>query len=127
MTPYDSWLKMFAIGLETVSKGIHVIANTIYEMADGKAKQEPAKAEPEPIKAETAPGKAAEKIIPEGVNALPSTDQVLDVIRKWKTGVDNVTISKQTGLDQKQVSNALSGLKKAGKIKSVRRGVHITA
>ena len=39
-------------------------------------------------------------------------------------GVDNATISKQTGLNQKQVSSALHRLKKRGKVKSLKRGVH---
>ena len=38
--------------------------------------------------------------------------------------MDNATISRETGLNQKQVSNALLKLKKEGKIKSVKRGVH---
>jgi predicted transcriptional regulator len=58
---------------------------------------------------------------------MHATDQVLEVIRKSKSGMDNVTIAKQTGLNQKQVSSALLRLKKYGKIKSVKRGVHTAA
>jgi len=38
--------------------------------------------------------------------------------------MDNATISKETGLNQKQVSSALMRLKKYGKVKSVKRGIH---
>jgi predicted transcriptional regulator of viral defense system len=38
--------------------------------------------------------------------------------------VDNATIIRKTGLDRKKLTNALSQLKKTGKIKSVKRGVH---
>jgi len=55
---------------------------------------------------------------------MPATDQVLAVIQKSGNSVDNETIAKQTGLNKKQVSSALLRLKKYGKIKSVKRGVH---
>jgi predicted Rossmann fold nucleotide-binding protein DprA/Smf involved in DNA uptake len=180
MNPYDTWLKSVAIGLETISKGIHSIAKAIYDMANAQPHQEPANAEPEPIKAEAPPSTAKKEAKPRGTDtmhahnqvpevvqksetgvenvtiskqtglkpepekmktetpqkkatkktktqaakAIPATDQVLEVLQKSKTGVDNVTISKQTGLNQKQVSSALLRLKKYGKIKSVKRGVH---
>jgi hypothetical protein len=182
MNPYDTWLKSIAIGLETMAKGINSIAEAIYDMTNAQASEEPAEAEPEPMKTETPPSTAKEKDKPQGTNAMPATDQVieaikksetgadnvtiakqtglkaepekmkivtpqkkatkkakpqasktmpatdqvLEVIQKSKTGVDNVTISKQTGLNQKQVSSALLRLKKYGKVKSVKRGVHTT-
>ena len=124
MNPYDTWLKSFAIGLETMAKGIHCIAKTIYDMANAQTQEEPAKATPEPIKTETPPSTATKKVKPQSAKTMPATDQVLEVIQKSKTGVDNVTISKQTGLNQKQVSSALLRLKKYGKVKSVKRGIH---
>ena len=180
MNPYDTWLKSIAIGLETMAKGINSIAEAIYEMTNAQTSEEPAEAEQKPMKAETPPSTAKEKATPQGTKAMsatdqvvevikksetevdnvtiakqtglnaepkkmkaetpqkkatkkakpqaskakPATDQVLEVIKKSKTGVDNVTISKQTGLNQIQVSSALLRLKKYGKIKSVKRGVH---
>ena len=88
------------------------------------SKQTGLKAEPEKMKTETPQKKATKKAKPQAPKAKPATDQVLEVIKKSKTGVDNVTISKQTGLNQIQVSSALLRLKKYGKIKSVKRGVH---
>jgi predicted transcriptional regulator len=55
---------------------------------------------------------------------MNSTDQVFAVIKGSGDGVDNAKISKETGLNQQQVSKALLRLKKYGKVKSVRRGVH---
>lgn len=180
MNPYDTWLKSIAIGLETMAKGIHAIAKSIYDMADAQAPEKQVKAELKPLETETPPSPATEKAKPlgtdtmhandqapkasqkskigmnnvkitkqtgikaepekmkaetpqktatkktktQGTKAMPATDQVLEVIQKSKTGVDNVTISKQTGLNQKQVSSALLRLKKYGKVKSVKRGVH---
>jgi predicted Rossmann fold nucleotide-binding protein DprA/Smf involved in DNA uptake len=180
MNPYDTWLKSIAIGLETMAKGINSIAEAIYNMTNAQASEEPAEAEQKPMKTETPPSTLKEKAKPQGTKVMPATDQVLDVskksetemdnvtiskqtglkaepekvktetpqkkatkktktqgakampatdqvlevLKKSKTGVDNVTISKQTGLNQKQVSSALLRLKKYGKIKSVKRGVH---
>jgi hypothetical protein len=90
------------------------------------AKQTGLNAEPEKMKTETPQKKATKKARPQAFKTKPATDQVLEVIQKSKTGVDNVTLSKQTGLNQKQVSSALLRLKKYGKIKSVKRGVHTT-
>ena len=124
MNPYDTWLKSIAIGLETMAKGINSIAKTIYDMANAQASEEPAEAEPKTMKTETPPSTATKKAKPQSTKTMPATDQVLEVIQKSKTGVDNVTISKQTGLNQKQVSSALLRLKKYGKVKSVKRGIH---
>jgi predicted Rossmann fold nucleotide-binding protein DprA/Smf involved in DNA uptake len=88
------------------------------------SKQTSIKAEPGKMKTETPQKKATKKTKPRTPKAKPATDQVLEVIQKSGNGVDNVTISKHTGLNQKQVSSALLRLKKYGKIKSVKRGVH---
>ncbi len=61
---------------------------------------------------------------PQATKTLHTTDPVFEASKGSADGVDNATISKQTGLNQKQVSSALMRLKKAGKIKSVKRGVH---
>jgi len=61
---------------------------------------------------------------PQANKTLPATDKVLEVIKKAGEGVDNQNIIKNTGLNQKQVSSVLMRLKKYGKIKSVKRGVH---
>ena len=78
-------------------------------------------------KAKPASTKPAKKLKPKGTGPLPATDQVLSVLKKSKTGVDNEKIAKQTGLDKKQVSNVIFRLKKSGKVKSVRRGVYKVA
>ena len=180
MNPYDTWLKSIAIGLETMAKGINSIAEAIYNLTNAQASEEPAEAEQKPVKTETPPSTVKEKAKPQDTKAtlatdqvlevikksetkvdnvtiakptglkaepekmktethqkkatkktktqaakvMPATNQVLEVIQKSNTGVDNVTISKHTGLNQKQVSSALLRLKKYGKIKSVKRGVH---
>ena len=180
MNPYDMWLNSIAIGLETMAKGLNSIAEAIYNLTNAQAPEEPAEAEQKPMKAETSPSTVKEKAKPQDTKATPATDQAPEVIKKSETGLDNVTIAKQpglnaepkkikaetpqkktskktkpegtkaqtapdkvlevikgsedgvdnatiskeTGLNQKQVSSALLRLKKYGKIKSVKRGVH---
>ena len=68
--------------------------------------------------------KAPKKAKAQGTKPLPATDKVLEVINNSTDGADNAAISKETGLNQKQVSSALLRLKKYGKIKSVKRGIH---
>ena len=61
---------------------------------------------------------------PKGKMSIPATEKVLRIIKQSSKGMNNETIAKKSGLDRKQVTNALSQLKKTGKIKSIKRGVH---
>ncbi len=125
MSPYDTWLKLIAIGLEAVAEEIHSIAKTIKDMANAQKSKKPAKTPPAAKKkADAHPRKAPKKTKPESTKPQTAPDKVLEVIMGSNGGVDNATISKQTGLNQKQVSSALHRLKKRGKVKSLKRGVH---
>ena len=131
MKDLDVLLKAVADGLEAMAEGIHSIAKKVDDLAKGDGPEKPAKAKPSAkrkaaVKKKTvAPSrKAPKKAKPEGKKAQTAPDKVLEVIKGSNVGVDNATISKETGLNQKQVSSALLRLKKYGKIKSVKRGVH---
>ncbi len=125
MKDLDALLKTVADGLNAMADGIHAIAKKVDGLAKDQAPEKPTNAKPAAKKkAATPPRKATKKGKPRGTKPLPATDQVLEVIKGSGDGVDNATISKETGLNQKQVSSALLRLKKAGKIKSVKRGVH---
>jgi len=54
-------------------------------------------------------------------------DSVLDVIRKSRNGATISQLKEKTGLESRQLSNALYKLSKKGKIKSKARGVYIKA
>jgi len=128
MKDLEALLKAVADGLEAMAEGIHSIAKKVDDLAEGQAPEKPAKAKPAAKKKTATPSrKAPKKAKPKGTKPLPATDKVLEVIKGSKDGVDNATISEETGLNQKQVSNALLRLKKAGKVKSVKRGVHTIA
>ena len=127
MKELDVLLKAVADGLEAMADGIHVIAKKVDSMAKAQTQEKPAKAKPaRKRKVKTASKKATKKAKPKGTKAVPATEKVLKVIKQSKIGVDNATIAKKTGLDRKQVANALSQLKKTGKAKSVKKGVHIS-
>lgn len=125
MSPYDTWLKLIATGLEAVAEEIHSIAKTIKDMANAQKPKKPVKSQPAAKKkTDTPSSKPPKKAKHDGTKPQTAPDKVLDAIKGSKDGVDNATISKETGLNQKQVSSALHRLKKYGKVKSVKRGVH---
>ena len=125
MKELDALLKSIADGLEAMADGIHTIAKKVDELAKNQAPEKTAIAKPATEKKVATPSrKSAKKTKPQGTKHLPATDKVLEAIKGSGDGMDNATISKETGLNQKQVSSALMRLKKYGKIKSVKRGVH---
>ena len=125
MKDLDALLKAVADGLEAMAEGIHTIAKKVDELAKGEAPEKPTRAKPAAKKKAVTPtGKATKKAKHVGTKAQTAPDKVLEVIMGSGDGVDNQTIMKETGLNQKQVSSALLRLKKYGKVKSVKRGVH---
>ena len=125
MKDLDALLKAVADGLEAMAEGIHTIAKKVDELAKGEAPEKPTRAKPAvKKKAGTPPKKAPKKDKHVGTKAQTAPDKVFDVIKGSSGGVDNQTITRETGLNQKQVSSALLRLKKYGKVKSLKRGVH---
>jgi predicted Rossmann fold nucleotide-binding protein DprA/Smf involved in DNA uptake len=129
MKEFEVLLKTVADGLEAMADGIHVIAKKVVAIAETQAQEKPSKIKKatRTRKAKPVSKKVTKKSKIKGTRPLPATEKVLKVIKKSKAGVDNVTIAKKTGLDRKQVANALSQLKKTGKVKSVKKGVHAVA
>jgi hypothetical protein len=58
---------------------------------------------------------------------LTATDQVLNIIKRSKKGVDTPTLIKKTGLGERTVRNILFRAGKQGKIKRAGRGVYVGA
>ena len=128
MKDLDALLKAIADGLAAMADGIHAISKKVDDLAKGQAPEKPAKAKPATKKKAATPSrKAKKKAKQQGTKPIPATTQVLEVIKGAEEGVDNATISRKTGLNQKQVSSALLRLKKYGKVKSVKRGIHTVA
>ncbi len=96
-----------------------------------KAKKAATKAVPKKTRAKAAP-KAKKTAAPKTKKApakkkATALDTVLAVINRSRKGVGVSAISEKTGFNMKQISNNLYKLKKAGKIKSVGRGVYSKA
>jgi septal ring factor EnvC (AmiA/AmiB activator) len=78
-----------------------------------KAKAEPARKAP----AKKAPRKRA--------TAQTATDQVVNIIKKSKKGIDIPTLIKNTGFEDKKIRNILFRAAKQGKIKKAGRGIYV--
>ena len=52
-------------------------------------------------------------------------DSVLDVVKRSRKGVDIATLKKKTGLESRQLSNALYKLSKRGAIEAQSRGMYV--
>jgi predicted Rossmann fold nucleotide-binding protein DprA/Smf involved in DNA uptake len=92
-----------------------------------KAKAKPAKAKAKPKK------KAAKKKAPAAAKAKPAAssaaptmlDNILGMISRSRKGITVERLKKRTGLQARQVSNALYKLTKKGKIETLSRGVYV--
>ena len=54
-----------------------------------------------------------------------ATDQVLNIIKRSKKGVNAATLMTKTGFDLKKVRNILQRTYKMGKIKRVGKGIYV--
>ena len=70
----------------------------------------------------------AEKAPAKKRNAQPTaTDQVLNIIKRSKKGVNTATLMTKTGFNQKKVRNILQRTYKQGKIKREEKGIYVGA
>ena len=56
-----------------------------------------------------------------------ATDQVLNIIKRSKKGINAATLMTKTGFDLKKVRNILQRTYKQGKIKRVEKGIYVGA
>lgn len=71
--------------------------------------------------------KTSPKKVPARKKPATATDQVLNIVKKSKKGVDVPTLMKKTDFDEKKVRNIISRAFKQQKIKRVGRGLYVTA
>ena len=113
--------------LEAVTKELKALTRKTEAMAKRVAKLEKTqvavKAKPK------AKVKTAKKAPPKKKAAvkLTGTDQVVNVIKRSKKGVDVPALIKKTGLGERTVRNILFTAGKKGKIKRAGRGVYVGA
>ena len=113
----------------TITKDLQVISNKLTKLAEqteklaaelGKAKKPAAKS----VKT-TTKKKAVTKKAPVKVAKKTDTDKVLEIINRFKKGVDTATVMKKTGFDQKKVRNIIFRTYKQGKLTRVDKGIYV--
>ena len=125
-------MKKVQTQLKTVAKTLAGLAEKLEKLnamigATPAKKAAPAKKKAAPAKKKPAAKKKApaKKAVATGKETV--LDSVLGAIGKSKDGADIATLKSQTGLESRQLSNALYKLTKKGMIKSKSRGVYVKA
>ncbi|MGD9366191.1 MAG: hypothetical protein PVH87_10860 [Desulfobacteraceae bacterium] len=125
-------MKRVQTQLKTVAKSLASLAQKLEKLstqvAAAPAKKAPAKkaAAKKKAPAKKAPAKKAPaKKAAKGKDTV--LDTVLAVIKKSRNGANIATLKAKTGLESRQLSNALYKLSKKKMIKSKSRGVYIKA
>jgi hypothetical protein len=118
-------IKSIAAGIQTVVTKIEALAASIgsgeKSVAQAKVPKKPAKRVP--IK-KMSPSKKTAKAKAETESV---TQTVLELIKKAPDGISNAVLSETSGFDRRQINNATFRLKKAGLVKSAKRGVYQAA
>ena len=110
-----------------LKKDIRVIGKKVEKLLNKFEKSGKTKVtKPSKAKAvKTTPAKKAPKtpLKKKAVKAT-ATDQVLKIINRSKKGIDNATLMKKTGFDQRKVRNIVFRTLKEGKIQRAGRGIY---
>jgi predicted Rossmann fold nucleotide-binding protein DprA/Smf involved in DNA uptake len=81
-----------------------------------------------PAKSKTTKRSPAKKAPARKKPAQPTaTDQVLNIIKRSKKGVNAATLMTKTGFDLKKVTNILQRTHKMGKIKRVEKEIYVSS
>ena len=119
-------MKKLKKDLQAVSKELKALADKTEKIMNVVAKLDTAqvktKAKAKPAKKPRAKKPAAKKAA-----AQTATDQVVNIIKRSKKGLDVPTLAKKTGLADKQIRNIVFKASKEGKIKRAGRGIYVGA
>lgn len=121
-------MKKIQTQLKSVAKQLASLAARI-EKLNAQLAKAPAAKKAAPAKKKAAPKKKAVAKKAPAKKAAKDTvlDSVLAVIKKSRSGATIANLKAKTGLESRQLSNALYKLSKKGMIKSKSRGVYIKA
>ena len=131
-------MKKLKNDLKAVAKQLAALTRKTEGMANKVAKLEKAQAKANPKKAAAkkalqarktkAKAKTARKAVSKKKAASQTaTDQVLNIIKRSKNGVDVAALMKKSGLAEKTIRNVLFRVGKQNKIKRAGRGVYVGA
>jgi len=118
--------------LQTLTKEIKAIENKmdklIAAIEKGETTKVTKKTTAKAVKAKTAKKAPAKKAPAKKKTEQPTaTDQVLNIIKRSKKGVNAAALMTKTGFDLKKVRNILQRTYKMGKIKRIEKGVYVGA
>ena len=118
--------------LQALNKDIQALGKTIDKLIaaveKGETKKVAKKTTAKPAKAKTTKRSPAQKVLAKKKTVQPTaTDQVLNIIKRSKKGVNAATLMTKTGFDLKKVRNILQRTYKMGKIKRVGKGIYVGA
>jgi lambda repressor-like predicted transcriptional regulator len=118
--------------LQTLNKDIQTLGKKMEKLIAAAEKSEKPKfakkTTAKPVKAKTTKRSPAQKAPAKKKSSQPTaTDQVLNIIKRSKKGVNTATLMTKTGFDVKKVRNILQRTFKQGKIKRVEKGVYVGA
>ena len=108
--------------LQAISKELIKLVKQIEKLASALEKAEKPKATS--VKTMTK-AKAVTKKAPVKVAKKTDTDKVLEIINRYKKGVDTATVMKKTGFDQKKVRNIIFRTYKQGKLTRADKGIYV--
>jgi lambda repressor-like predicted transcriptional regulator len=118
--------------LQTLNKDIQTLGKKMEKLIAAAEKSEKPKfakkTTAKPVKAKTTKRSPAQKAPAKKKSSQPTaTDQVLNIIKRSKKGVNTATLMTKTGFDVKKVRNILQRTFKQGKIKRVEKGIYVGA
>jgi C4-dicarboxylate-specific signal transduction histidine kinase len=111
--------------LKTLTKQTDKLIKAVDKFEKEKAakrKKAKAKAKPKKVVRKKAPAK--KKPVAKKAKKVTDTDRVLNIVKRYKKGVDVPTLIKKTGFEDKKVRNIINRTLKQGKIKRVGSGVY---
>jgi hypothetical protein len=118
--------------LQALNRDIKALGKSIDKLISAVEKSEKPKVAKKTtaksVKAKTTKKAPSKKAPAKKKTAQPTaTDQVLNIIKRSKKGVNTATLMTKTGFDVKKVRNILQRTFKQGKIKRVEKGVYVGA
>jgi predicted Rossmann fold nucleotide-binding protein DprA/Smf involved in DNA uptake len=123
MTNLQDQLKAVSKTLTSLSKQLEVISKKVDKVPASKTASKTAGKK---TVAKPAPKKSADvKVAAHGDASATVLDSVLDVIRRSRNGATIAKLKEKTGLEARQLSNALYKLSKRGKIEAKARGLYV--
>ena len=102
--------------IQAISKKLETLLKAVETSETKPAKAPQAKAAKAPAKKAPAKKKA---------DSITATDQILNIIKRSKKGVDTAVLMAKTGFNQKKVTNILHRSFKAGKIRRADKGIYV--